>query len=253
MFNLILRFIFCIFLGTFLWVFLDSLYKFSKLKKYQASSIPVEMTNIFVKIYTVLPSLIAEYLNYQRSEEFKEHGLILFCGEQGSGKSMSMTYNINRLIMKYPCMKVYTNYGLLCEDAPLTNYKDILFYDNGFDGICFGFDEIQGTFASRSWSDFPIDFLGGICQNRKAHRVIFGTAQSVSQVDKAIRLQTRFYVTNKTFFTFLTVSLWYKPYFDFEGNLEKSRLKKIQIFLQEDALRYQYDTFAFIKSIRGQV
>ena len=37
--------------------------------------------------------LLAErYADYV-SDEFQEHGLYLFCGEQGSGKTYSMTYN----------------------------------------------------------------------------------------------------------------------------------------------------------------
>lgn len=231
------------------WIVLDTFYHLLKLKAFK-NYIPEVRPEIFLfKILFRMPKLIAIRLNDLRSDEFKAHGLYIFCGEQGAGKTMSMTYNINRLFMKYPQCKIFTNYGLMIEDKPLEDAFDLLKYNNGYSGLIFGIDEIQATFNSRSWKDFPPDLLATVCQNRKSHRVIFSTAQSVSQVDKAIRLQTRRFINNYTLFGFLTVSLWYKPYFDFEGNLEKAKLRKIQIFLQEEELRYQYNTFDIIKSM----
>lgn len=252
MINLFFLFIFDLFFGLFLWILLDSLYKLSKLKKYKSNSIPVDPTPFLYKVIFILPGLIAEYINDLRSEDFKEHGLYLFCGEQGSGKTMSMTYNINLLCLRYPEVFILTNYGLLCQDTELKSPNDLLNYNNGKSGIIFGIDEIQATWNSRNWKDnFSPELMGALCQNRKSRRVIYATCQSVSQVDKAIRLQTRRYIQNYTFFDFLTVSLWYKPHFDFEGNLERSTLKKVQFFLQEPVIRYQYDTFDIIKSLRG--
>lgn len=247
-FLFIIDLLFCL----FLWILFDSLYKLSKLKKYRSNSIPITPSSFLHKVIFILPDLIAQYLNDLRSEDFKEHGLFLFCGEQGSGKTMSMTYNINLLCLRYPELFILTNYGLLCQDLPLTSPDDLLNYHNGERGIVFGIDEIQATWNSRLWRDnFSPELMGALCQNRKSHRVIFATCQSVSQVDKAIRLQTRRYIQNYTLFDFLTISLWYKPHFDFEGNLEKSTLKKIQIFLQEPSIRYQYNTYDIIKSLRG--
>lgn len=238
------------FLGLFLWVVLDSIYKLTLLKKYRSSLSSLPHENLLYKIIFRLPGLIAERLNDLRSDEFQEHGLYLFCGEQGSGKTMAMTYNINRLILEYPEVFVLTNYGLLCQDKPLNSSDDLLKYHRPYTGIIYGIDEIQTTWNSRKWKDMDMSIISALCQNRKSYRVIYGTAQSVSQVDKAIRLQTRRYINCHCFFGFLNVCLWYKPHFNFEGNLEKSTLKKVQVFFQEPALRYQYNTFDLIKSLR---
>lgn len=250
MIKLIISFIFDFLFCIFLWLLLDSLFHLSKLKKYRSSYKPISTEPFLYKFFIRLPLLIAEFLNDLRSDEFKEHGLYLFCGEQGSGKTYSMTYNINKLILEYPDVFVLSNYGLLCQDKELTQADDLLKYNRPYSGIIFAIDEIQTTWNSRKWKDMNPDIMGCLCQNRKSHRVIFGTCQSVSQVDKSIRLQTRRFINCYCFLGILNICLFYKPFFDFEGNLEKSQLKKIQIFFQDPSIRYQYNTFDLIKSLR---
>lgn len=236
--------------GIFLWLVLDSGYHFLRLKHTKRLYRSLYPTSFFKSFLVNFPKMFAIYLRDLNEPDFKEHGLYLFCGEQGSGKSMSMTYNVNRLLMEYPDVKIYTNYGLMIQDDSLKSYKDLLYLDNQERGIIFCLDEIQGTFSSRNWKDFPPDMINVVCQNRKSHRVIFGTAQSINMVDKTIRLQTRRFITCHNFLNIVQVCLYYKPEFDFEGNLLKSRLKKIQFFMQDESLRYQYNTFDLIKSLR---
>ena len=80
---------------------------------------------------------------------------------------MAMTYEINKLILKYPDLKILTNYGLMCQDKALSDYSPLLTEDNGLFGLVFALDEIQATFNSRNWKDFPPDMIGVISQNRK--------------------------------------------------------------------------------------
>ena len=164
---------------------------------------------------------------------------------------MAMTYYINRLLMKYPDVKIGTNYGLMCQDFELNDYHQLFDMSNGKQGIIYGFDEIQATFSSRSWKDnFDANLLSAICQNRKAHRLIYGTCQNIQLVDKSIRIQSMKYAKCYTFFGFLTLVVWLEPEYDFEGNLEKSKLRGFRFFLQDRSLRYMYDTFDLIKSIK---
>lgn len=232
------------------WVLLDTIYHYSKLYHFRKFQKTPKTESLFYKLFFRLPPLIAQYIEEKQSDEFKEHGLILFTGKQGQGKSMAMTYEINKLILKYPDLKIYTNYGLLCQDYGLSDYTPLLTADNGPLGLVFAIDEIQATFSSRNWQSFPPELLSCICQNRKAHRVIYGTVQNISQVDRAIRLQTRLYNKCYCWFGFLNLVVKFEPEFDFEGNLEKSKFKGFYFFLQEDVLRYQYNTFDLIKSLR---
>lgn len=254
MFIIIFKFFlfhFYYFIFAFLaWIFFDTIYQYSKLYHYRRSCKIPKTETILYKMFFRLPKLIAEHIEEKNSDEFKEHGLILFSGKQGQGKTMSMTYEINKLILKYPDLLIYTNYGLMCEDRKLTDYHQLFEIDNGLSGIVFAIDEIQATFSSRNWKDFPPDMLGVISQNRKAHRVIYGTCQNISMVDVSIRRQCVRFKKCYCFFGFLNLVVNFEPEFDFEGNLSKSKFRGFYFFLQEDCLRYQYNTFDIIKSIR---
>lgn len=251
MIKLIIQFLFDLLFCCILWEVLDTIIYFIKIKRFKSCYDPSREYETFLyKILIRLPQLLAErYADYV-SDEFQEHGLYLFCGEQGSGKTYSMTYNINKLILKNPGVFVLSNYGLMCQDKALEEANDLLKYNRPYTGIIYAIDEIQSTWNSRKWQNMSPEIMGILCQNRKSHRVIYGTCQSVSQVDKAIRLQTRRYINCYCILGIMNVCLWYKPHFDFEGNLEKSTLKKVQIFFQDQSIRYQYDTFDLIKSLR---
>ena len=232
------------------WIFADVLYQYSKLYHYRKFNKTPKTESLFYKITFRLPVLIAQYIEEKRSDEFKEHGLILFSGKQGSGKTMAMTYEINKLILHYPDLKILTNYGLICQDKQLLDYSPLLTEDNGLFGLVFAIDEIQATFNSRNWKEFPPDMIGVISQNRKAHRVIYGTCQNISMVDVAIRRQCVLFKKCYCFFGFLDLVVSFEPEFDFEGNLSRSKFRGFYFFLQEDVLRYQYNTFDIIKSLR---
>ncbi len=251
MFILLLNFILTLVLCYFLWVFFDSLYHYCFIHKRVEKIKKGKESSFIYHLFFTLPKDIALYFEDKLTDEFKEHGFILFSGKQGSGKTMAMTYYINRLILKYPDVLIGTNYGLICQDFVLNDYHQLFEMNNGKKGIIFGFDEIQATFSSRTWKDnFDPLLLSAICQNRKAHRLIYGTCQNIQLVDKSIRIQSMLYSKCYTFLTFLTLVVWFEPQYDFEGNLEKSRLKGFKLFFQDDVLRYQYDTFDLIKSIK---
>ena len=249
MISLIFKFFLCFLFGLFLWIFLDTCYQYSKLDHYRRRTY-FKYSNKILYVLEQLPRLIAQYIEDKRSDDFKEHGLIIFTGKQGQGKTMAMTYYINRLIAKYPDVLIGTNYGFLNQDFVLSDYTQLFEINNGLKGVIFGFDEIQATFNSRAWKDFPPDLLAAICQNRKAHRVIYGTCQNITLVDVAIRKQCMRFAKCYTFFGFLTLVVFFEPDFDFEGQLAKSHFRGLRFFLQNDVLRYQYDTFDLIKSLR---
>lgn len=251
MISLIFSFIYSVLFCYFLWVILDSFYHYCHIPHYRVKRKPIKETGFLYHLFFTVPRDIAYLIEDKKSDEFKEHGFILFTGKQGSGKTMAMTYYINRLILKYPDVLIGTNYGLLCQDFELTDYHQLFEVNNGLQGVIFGFDEIQATFSSRNWKDnFDPSLLSAICQNRKAHRLIYGTCQNIQLVDKSIRIQSMLYAKTFTFLGFITLVVFFEPEYDFEGNLEKSKLKKFKIFFQDDVLRYQYNTFDLIKSIK---
>lgn len=243
------RLVISFFLGSFLWVLLDTFYWYCVIPHSRVKH-KFKFSSFFSQIYTNLPKMLAQYIEDKKSNEFKEHGLIIFTGKQGQGKTMAMTYYINRLIAKYPDVIVGTNYNLICQDFVLDDYHQLFDIDNGKQGIIYGFDEIQATFSSRKWSDFPCDLLSAICQNRKAHRVIYGTSQNITLIDVALRKQCMRFAKCYTWLSFLTLVVFFEPEYDFDGQLSKSHFRGFRFFIQDDILRYQYNTFDLIKSLR---
>ena len=50
---------------------------------------------------------------------FMEHGIHMFCGEQGSGKTIGCVEMMMRLRKSYPRSKAISNFGVVFEDDPL--------------------------------------------------------------------------------------------------------------------------------------
>ena len=96
------KFIFLfLFFFSFLWVFIDSIYQYILLPHYRIKRKRKRDHGFLYHVYFTLPYLIAQNIEDRLSNEFKEHGFILFSGKQGSGKTMAMTYYIKQLQNKY--------------------------------------------------------------------------------------------------------------------------------------------------------
>lgn len=208
--------------------------------------------SFFYNWFDLLPRNIAQFINYQNSSEFKEHGIILFSGEQGSGKTMAMTHAINLLTAQYPDINIYTNYSLLIQDYNLDDWKPLINANNGSNGIVFAFDEISNWFNCRSYQSFPKELLSELTYNRKNHRVIYGTCQNIANVDTQIRRQCTEYRQCFCLFGFYQIVIRWKPRFNFDGELEKKTFLGIYCFQQTPILRYQYDTFSTVKNLAKQ-
>ena len=55
---------------------------------------------------------------------FSEYGMTLFVGDQGSGKSMAMTEELERLRKMYPNVLIVTNYGYAHQNHEFTDWND---------------------------------------------------------------------------------------------------------------------------------
>ena len=61
-------------------------------------------------------------------DEFKEYGVHIVAGKQGTGKSITLTYLLMRYQEMYPKLKVATNYYYKYEDKHISHWKDIINY-----------------------------------------------------------------------------------------------------------------------------
>lgn len=205
------------------------------------------------KLYSIFiesPRLIARDLSEFNPNIFKDTGLILFEGEQGSGKTIAMTKYCLDLKAKYPNIKILSNYGLQIEDDTLVTWETVVGDLNGFDGMVACFDEISLWFSNRNYANFPPDFLRTIVQNRKEHRLILGTCQQSVMVDKQIRRQCTRLIKCRSF-GFFTVCWVFRPIKNADGDFMQLLPLKIYAFLQTDELRNIYDTFRVVENLKS--
>lgn len=205
--------------------------------------------NFFKKLFWDFPRRFVLDKFTRNPDEFKEYGVHVIAGEQGSGKSITLTYMLRRFQKMYPNMVVKTNYGYAFEDDIIVDWRDILNSNNGEYGEIDVLDEIQNWFNSMQSKDFPPDMLAEITQQRKQRKCIFGTSQVFGRVAKPIREQVMFLYEPITIFGCLTIVRKYKPQVTADGQTAKKNLRQVFFFVHDDDLRNSFDTYKKIERL----
>lgn len=151
---------------------------------------------------------------------FYPAGIWVFCGPQGSGKTLSMVQTLKNMLRAYPKAKVCSNLdikGIDQDVIPFTDYEQLLNLSNGIHGIIFVLDEIHVLWNSLESKDIPITEMATFCQMRKDRRVILGTSQVYSRIAKPIREQLQYVIDCHNF----AQVLQYNDILDPANNVEK--------------------------------
>lgn len=225
------------------------LLKKMRFKKSTITKTKVKKSNFIKKLIWDFPHQYAiDTLNLEPGD-FKEYGLIVFTGRQGSGKTSSLVEYMGRLQQIYPESKTLTNFGYVYEDTNLNHWNKLTDYVNGRKGVIVGIDETQNWFSCNQSKNFPPEMLSVITQNRKNRRIILGTAQNFYLLSKAIRSQTTEVRECYTFFGCLTFVFRKIPILDVDGNVEKWKNKGFYFFVHNEKLRNSYDTYKCIENM----
>ncbi len=186
---------------------------------------------------------------YQREPGFfRPKGIHMFCGEQGSGKTIAAVEMMLRLQKQYPKAKMITNFGVTTENDELQEWQQLLDYTNGHYGVIVGIDEIQNWFMS-GLNKLPEGMLEVATQNRKNNRILCCTAQVFTRVNKGLREQVTMVYNPHTFLGCFTVVIKRKPVFDSEGNVIDSKYRGMYCFTHTEELRDAYDTYKVIHTL----
>lgn len=133
--------------------------------------------------------------NFKRSnpDYFYPDGTILFCGKQGSGKTLSAVRYIERIAARYPKALIVSNITLNLdvpnEVIPYEGLTKLSEMDNGTNGIICLIDEIQTEFNSLESKKISPSVLAMISQQRKRRAHLVGTTQLFGRVAKPFREQ----------------------------------------------------------------
>lgn len=202
-----------------------------------------------IKHYFLLPYYIGVDVARKNPNYFKPHGVIIFTGRQGYGKSISMFQYATTLKNDYPLVQIISNTKFSLSNYNLNHWKFLVNFSNGEEGVIAIIDELQNWFNSKQSKNFPPEMLSTITQNRKSKRIVLGTAQQFYMISKDIRTQCTEVRECFTFFGRLTCVIRKEPIVDNEGEVLKMRFKGFYTFVQTDKLRNSYDTYATIQNL----
>lgn len=206
--------------------------------------------NFFKRLFWLFPKQFVDDVFHRDPDEFREHGLHMFCGEQGSGKTTAVVQKLLELEKRYPKSKVRTNMSYSNEVAPIEHWKDLVANDNGIFGQVEVLDEIQTWFSSLQSKDFPPEMITEISQQRKQRKMIIGTAQVFSRIAKPIREQTTFVYLPMTFFGCLTIVRVSKPQFWDDEKQNFKRYLRTYFFVHTKEVREAFDTYKKIQKYK---
>ena len=200
------------------------------------------------KIYDFLMLLI-------NGRTFSLYGVTCYCGRQGSGKTIGVVEELERIKKIYPECIICTNINYLKQDLPLTSWLQLLYLRNGEKGVVFVIDEIQNN--GLDWSKFPETLLQVVTMQRKQKIKIYLTSQVYKNVVIQLRRQCFDVVECKTF-----LGRWtrhkcydaeeYNNIIDIATPEKKMRLQKKwkYSFVQSNYLRNLYDTNQVVDTLK---
>lgn len=139
----------------------------------------------------------------ENPERMPADGIICFCGEQGSGKTLSAVHYVYNLARAFPNCQVCTNISLTWDLEnyvfPYTGPEAMLELDNGEYGIIFLLDEMHIEFNSLESKGMDSNIFELVSQQRKARKHIVGTSQVFGRLAKPFREQFKYAVCCSNF------------------------------------------------------
>lgn len=209
----------------------------------------VKKHGIFRRIFIDCPHQFVLDFFEREPDFFKYQGLIIFEGRQGAGKTISMIEYAMRMQEEYPLAKCCSNLAYKYEDNKLKDWRMLMHYKNGKQGVIVIMDELQNWFSSNDSKNFPPEMLGVITQNRKNRRIILGTSQNFYLLAKAIRSQATEVRRCTTLLGCLTIVRRAEPILDSEGNVAEWKNRGMYFFVHNKKLRESYDTYKVIENL----
>lgn len=175
-------------------------------------------------------------------------GIHIFCGPQGSGKSLSMIHYVKRIIKDHPKAIIVTNIDFQFEgDNQVIKYSSFEDFkiENGIYGVIYVLDEIHLILNSLESKGVPLSVIVELSQQRKQRKLIMGTSQVYSRMAKPLREQVKSVVICKNIFGVFQLNYLINAFETSEGSdgkLQYSKLKTSFFFHRKEDYT-SYDTY----------
>lgn len=188
-------------------------------------------------------------------EYFDPEGIIVFCGGQGAGKTISAVQYVQKLCELYPAVKVCTNMDLrLPEGIDVYEWTGVeCFTDisNGYAGVIYLIDEIHLEFNSLESKKMDSNIFTVVSQQRKQRKHIVGTSQVFSRIAKPFREQFKYAVACNSLFRCFQINTLIdaKNAHEVDGEIVAGSIKKY-FWFHTPELYDSYDTYAVMKRLR---
>lgn len=194
---------------------------------------------------------------------FYPDGLFVFCGPQGSGKTLSAVNYVYNLLKYYPQALLVTNIDL--TDYPIDNKRvfrfkdasDLKRYNNDKKGVIFLIDEIHLYFNSLQSKNINPDVMTQIAQQRKQRKHIICTSQVFGRMAKPLREQFSHVMLCKGFLGFFQkLMLLDRDSIDGEestGTNLKGKVVRNFWYVRSPEMFKRYDTYSVIDSNNVEV
>ena len=213
---------------------------------------------------SVNPVNMARSLKYkidfarENPDYFKPEGILIFCGSQGSGKTLSAVQYIKKVCEAYPKAILVTN----VEIFGLSPHTQVIEYDgldclknveNGQKGVIYFIDEIHLELNSLESKNIDMDTIVELSQQRKQRKHIVGTSQVYMRMAKPLREQVKDIVLCKNYFHLFQ----YNKLIDgFESHEENGKLVcdivGTYMWFHSPELYKSYDTYAKMKRYKEE-
>lgn len=179
--------------------------------------------------------------------ELKTTGINIFCGPQGSGKTLSLVRVLKKIIKDYPkaiiVSNIEFNFDIPNEVRPYTGFDDFKL-ENDIYGVIYVLDEIHLILNSLESKGIPLSVIVELSQQRKQRKLILGSSQVYSRMAKPLREQIRNVIVCKNFlglfqFNYLIDAFNTK---EKDGELKVQKLKTSFFFHSKEDYK-AYDTY----------
>lgn len=215
---------------------------------------PLMRGSLSVSSYLACKRYASEYRK-AHPLEFQRSGIVVFCGSQGSGKTLSAVNYVQHIARRYPDSILVSNIDISgLPDGytvlPYDGLNSLTSVNNGEFGVVYLIDEIHLEFNSLESKSVPIEVFTEISQQRKQRKHIVATSQLFLRLAKPFREQAAWIVLCRQLFPYLQFNtvLDGSSVIEDSGGVSGSVLNR-SFWFHTPELYASYDTYSKVRRL----